>query len=259
MLGLQLFHSANEKDESEFPYRKSHGHSFRQYEVTNTGNMTHDLSSSSCLSQRCDLSVLLMPSVTSWVLNIKGFFFFQILDSELFELMHQNGDYTHFYFCYRWFLLDFKRGEVSFRHWNGACVLSNTVRMLYLRLYLHWLTSCVSGVSVSELLYEDVFAVWEVIWVAPHISSKHFVLFIALALVEVYRDIILDNNMDFTDIIKFFNGESTEQRTPLKLKWLFSDFPNTLPAFHRLNKMNSSTPNTHHWLSHLPPLATVQK
>ncbi|XP_028275560.1 small G protein signaling modulator 2 isoform X3 [Parambassis ranga] len=89
----------------------------------------------------------------------------QILDSELFELMQQNGDYTHFYFCYRWFLLDFKR----------------------------------------ELLYEDVFAVWEVIWVAPKISSQHFVLFLALALVTVYREIIMDNNMDFTDIIKFFN------------------------------------------------------
>ncbi|XP_013885516.1 small G protein signaling modulator 2 [Austrofundulus limnaeus] len=89
----------------------------------------------------------------------------QILDSELFELMQQNGDYTHFYFCYRWFLLDFKR----------------------------------------ELLYEDVFAVWEVIWVAPRISSHHFVLFLALALVTVYREIIIDNNMDFTDIIKFFN------------------------------------------------------
>jgi hypothetical protein len=39
---------------------------------------------------------------------------FQILDSELFEHMHHHGDYTHFYFCYRWFLLDFKRGEKSF-------------------------------------------------------------------------------------------------------------------------------------------------
>ncbi|KAI4877011.1 hypothetical protein NFI96_007101, partial [Prochilodus magdalenae] len=89
----------------------------------------------------------------------------QILDSELFELMHQNGDYTHFYFCYRWFLLDFKR----------------------------------------ELVYDDVFAVWETIWAAKYASSSHFVLFIALALVELYRDIILENNMDFTDIIKFFN------------------------------------------------------
>ncbi|XP_059404580.1 small G protein signaling modulator 1 isoform X1 [Carassius carassius] len=89
----------------------------------------------------------------------------QILDAELFELMHQNGDYTHFYFCYRWFLLDFKR----------------------------------------ELVYDDVFAVWEVIWAARCVSSSHFMLFIALALVEIYRDIILENNMDFTDIIKFFN------------------------------------------------------
>nr|XP_032803345.1 small G protein signaling modulator 2-like isoform X2 [Petromyzon marinus] len=89
----------------------------------------------------------------------------QILDPEMFELMVQNGDYTHFYFCYRWFLLDFKR----------------------------------------ELLYDDVFAVWEVIWAARRVSSAHFVLFIALAMVQLYRDIILHNSMDFTDIIKFFN------------------------------------------------------
>ncbi|XP_072311580.1 small G protein signaling modulator 1 isoform X2 [Eucyclogobius newberryi] len=98
----------------------------------------------------------------------------QILDSELFELMQQNGDYTHFYFCYRWFLLDFKR----------------------------------------EMVYDDVFSVWETIWAAMHTSSEHFVLFIALALVEMYKDIILENNMDFTDIIKFFNEMAERHDMP---------------------------------------------
>ncbi|CAL1569398.1 unnamed protein product [Knipowitschia caucasica] len=98
----------------------------------------------------------------------------QILDSELFELMQQNGDYTHFYFCYRWFLLDFKR----------------------------------------EMVYDDVFSVWETIWAAMHTCSEHFVLFIALALVETYRDIILENNMDFTDIIKFFNEMAERHDVP---------------------------------------------
>ncbi|XP_074868968.1 small G protein signaling modulator 1 [Carettochelys insculpta] len=102
----------------------------------------------------------------------------QILDSELFELMHQNGDYTHFYFCYRWFLLDFKR----------------------------------------ELVYDDVFAVWETIWAAARVSSSHYVLFIALALVEMYRDIILENNMDFTDIIKFFNEMAERHNTKQLLR-----------------------------------------
>ncbi|XP_068623673.1 small G protein signaling modulator 2-like [Battus philenor] len=89
----------------------------------------------------------------------------QILDCELYELMHAHGDYTHFYFCYRWFLLDFKR----------------------------------------ELLYQDVFSAWELIWAARYVASEHMVLFIALALLETYRDVILANTMDFTDIIKFFN------------------------------------------------------
>ncbi|XP_055612028.1 small G protein signaling modulator 2-like isoform X2 [Uranotaenia lowii] len=102
----------------------------------------------------------------------------QILDSEMYDLMHAHGDYTHFYFCYRWFLLDFKR----------------------------------------ELIYADIFSVWEVIWAAKHVASAQFVLFLALALLENYRDIILSNSMDFTDIIKFFNEMAERHNTPAVLK-----------------------------------------
>ncbi|XP_031635811.1 small G protein signaling modulator 1-like isoform X2 [Contarinia nasturtii] len=103
----------------------------------------------------------------------------QILDSEMYDLMHAHGhDYTHFYFCYRWFLLDFKR----------------------------------------ELLYKDIYTMWEIIWAAKFVASSHFVLFIALALLETYRDVILSNSMDFTDVIKFFNEMAEHHKMDEVLK-----------------------------------------
>ncbi|VDN54995.1 unnamed protein product [Dracunculus medinensis] len=89
----------------------------------------------------------------------------QVIDPQLYEFMSTNGDFTHLYFCYRWFLLDFKR----------------------------------------EFTYSQIFNVWEVIWAVSSLITPHFQLFIALALISNYRRVIIDNKMDFTDVIKFFN------------------------------------------------------
>jgi hypothetical protein len=74
---------------------------------------------------------------------------------------------TQFYFTYRWFLLDFKR----------------------------------------ELLYADIFTVWETIWSAKHVCTGYFSVFVALALIKQHRHTIISNHMDFTDIIQYFNGQ----------------------------------------------------
>lgn len=89
----------------------------------------------------------------------------QVMDPEFFDYMAEHGDATHLYFSYRWFLLDFKR----------------------------------------ELTYPQVFRVWEVIWAVSSLVTTHFHLFFALALIMAYRHIIIDNRMDFTDVIKFYN------------------------------------------------------
>ncbi|CAJ0943055.1 unnamed protein product, partial [Mesorhabditis belari] len=89
----------------------------------------------------------------------------QVVDPQVFSIFTLSSDFTHLYFSYRWFLLDFKR----------------------------------------ELSYEGTHRVWETIWASGRTVSPHFQLFFALALVTNYREVIIDNNMDFTDLIKFFN------------------------------------------------------
>jgi hypothetical protein len=84
-----------------------------------------------------------------------------------------------------------------------------------------------------EFSYCDIYLVWETIWSSRFVVSSHFFLFVALALVENYRDIILDRNMDFTDIIKFFNEMAEKhdakqilgiaRELVLRLQYLISD------------------------------------
>ncbi|KAF6772615.1 hypothetical protein AHF37_08362 [Paragonimus kellicotti] len=88
-----------------------------------------------------------------------------VMDHELTEHMQACGEFSQFYFCYRWFLLDFKR----------------------------------------EFNYLDIFRVWETLLAAMHHISSRFEMFVALALIQSYRDVIINTRMEFTDILKFFN------------------------------------------------------
>ncbi|OAF71407.1 hypothetical protein A3Q56_00808, partial [Intoshia linei] len=94
-----------------------------------------------------------------------------IIDNELKQFLDQEDNSMRLYFSYRWFLLDFKR----------------------------------------ELSYEGVFNVWETIWSAACICTPHFTHFFALSLVQYYREIIIYNQMNYTDLIKFFNGKMAEK------------------------------------------------
>uniref|UniRef100_A0A0N5CC84 Rab-GAP TBC domain-containing protein n=1 Tax=Strongyloides papillosus TaxID=174720 RepID=A0A0N5CC84_STREA len=98
----------------------------------------------------------------------------EVTDPELFSMIMAHGDFTHLYFSYRWFLLDFKR----------------------------------------ELNYDGVYRLWEIIW-ASNIGglSKYFQLFFALSLLTANRYIIIENAMDFTDVIKFFNDMAEKHDT----------------------------------------------
>ncbi|TPP67760.1 Small G protein signaling modulator 1 [Fasciola gigantica] len=94
----------------------------------------------------------------------------EVFDPELFTFLTEKSLDSQFYFCYRWLLLDFKR----------------------------------------EFKYEDVFAIWEIIWASRRLVAYDFGVFFALALLQYYRDIILYYDMDLTEIIRFYN-ELTEQ------------------------------------------------
>ncbi|KAJ1365887.1 hypothetical protein KIN20_026353 [Parelaphostrongylus tenuis] len=118
----------------------------------------------------CDIMAPLLVVFEDEALTLECFYDGDdsVVDPQVFSLLTSTSDATHLYFSYRWFLLDFKR----------------------------------------ELSYDSTFRVWETIWAAARTFTPHFPLFFGLAMVTNYREVIVANKMDFTDMIKFFNEMS---------------------------------------------------
>ncbi|KAI0986956.1 hypothetical protein GJ496_007754 [Pomphorhynchus laevis] len=91
-----------------------------------------------------------------------------LTDRELYEYTRGLDSQNHLYFTYRWLILEFKR----------------------------------------EFSYEDIILLWEIIWAADQLVCKNFSVFIAAAIIKMYRRIILDNAMQYDEILRFFNEMS---------------------------------------------------
>ncbi|KAM3177338.1 hypothetical protein ACTXT7_004752 [Hymenolepis weldensis] len=65
-----------------------------------------------------------------------------------------------------------------------------------------------------EFKYADVFLAWETIWTSARLVCPDFEIFIAFALIQYYRDIILFYCLDYTDIIRFYNERAEQHDLP---------------------------------------------
>lgn len=59
-----------------------------------------------------------------------------------------------------------------------------------------------------EFSYEDVNTLWEVIW-SNHLSY-HFEQFFALAILDIHKNVIMENKMEFDEILKYINDLSMQ-------------------------------------------------
>ncbi|KAK9468000.1 rab-GTPase-TBC domain-containing protein [Lipomyces arxii] len=88
-----------------------------------------------------------------------------------------------------------------------------------------------------EFKWEDVLRLWEVLW-TDYLSSQ-FVLFVALAILDKHKDVIMEHLEHFDEVLKYMNELSKTidlEETLTRAEALFYRFQRTVDAIDRKNK-----------------------
>ncbi|KAF4537237.1 GTPase-activating protein gyp7 [Lasiodiplodia theobromae] len=91
-----------------------------------------------------------------------------------------------------------------------------------------------------EFEWQDVLRLWEGLW--TDFLSGNFHLFIALAILEKHRDVIMEHLTAFDEVLKYVNelsGTIDLQSTLIRAEALFRRFQRTVEAVDRKNKDSS--------------------
>jgi hypothetical protein len=95
-----------------------------------------------------------------------------------------------------------------------------------------------------EFEWVDVLRLWETLWTDYFSSSFH--IFVALAILEKHRDVIMDHLKHFDEVLKYVNELSnTMELIPIltRAESLFRRFERTVEAIDKKN--NFPAPSTH--------------
>ncbi|KAK9381343.1 rab-GTPase-TBC domain-containing protein [Kockiozyma suomiensis] len=88
-----------------------------------------------------------------------------------------------------------------------------------------------------EFKWDDVLRLWEVLW-TDYLTSQ-FVLFVALAILDKHKDVIMEHLEHFDEVLKYMNELSKTidvEETLTRAEALFYRFQRTIDAIDRKNK-----------------------
>jgi len=132
---------------------------------------------------------------------------------------------------------NFLRDQSGMR--NQLVTIDHLVQLMDPKLYLHlkaadsadffFLFRMLLIWFKREFPWEDVLVLWETLW--TNYYSSQFVLFIALALLEKHRNVVMNNLTGFDTILKYFNelsGTIDLSDTRIRAEHLFKQFEKKL-------------------------------